>query len=161
MRISYLAWIAAAALVAGAANATEETGTSPTQPPEAAAPDATATGAVERATLTSGILDREPQDELDEVASDRGKVFYFTELRDMPGETVLHRWEHRGEVVSEVRFEIGSARWRTWSSKDVDPERLGQWSVSAVGSDGRVLDTRVFTVVEAGSAAAVPAAPTP
>jgi hypothetical protein len=154
-------WLAAVVLVAGASSATEEQ-TVPTETAAAApAPAASAGGSVERSTLTSVILDREPQDALERVPNDRGKVFYFTEVCDMRGEKVLHRWEHGGAVMAEVPFEIGSTRWRTYSSKDIDPSQLGSWSVSTLDASGRVLDTREFTVVEAAPEVAPPAAAAP
>jgi hypothetical protein len=158
MRIATLApWIAVAALVAGAANATEEQAA----PAPGGAPAAAPTGSVERSAVTSTIVDREPQDALEEVASDLGKVFYFTEVLDMPGETLMHRWEHDGAVMAEVPFEIGGAHWRTYSSKDLDPGSLGRWTVSTVDASGRVLDARGFVVIEAAPEVAPPAAPTP
>jgi hypothetical protein len=162
MRIPTLApWIAALALVAGTSSATEEQAAPTETAAEAPAPTATACGTVERSTVTSVILDREPQDALERVPNDRGKVFYFTEVCDMPGEKVLHRWEHGGAVVAEIPFEIGSTRWRTYSSKDLDPSQLGSWSVSTLDASGRVLDTREFTVVEAAAEVAPPAAAAP
>jgi hypothetical protein len=172
MRIPKLAaWIAAVALVAGAANATEEearpsaaAAESPAPSVDAAeapAPTAAPGGSVERSAVTSLVFDLEPQDALEKVASDRGKIFYFTEVRDLSGGSVLHRWEHDGAVMAEVSFEIGSPRWRTYSSKDIDPSRLGSWSVSTVDASGRVLDTREFEVVEAAPEVAPPAAATP
>jgi hypothetical protein len=162
MRIPTLAaWIAALALVAGASNATEEQAAPAEDAARAAAPTAPPAGSVERSALTSLVFDREPQDALEEVASDRGRIFYFTEVLDMPGETVLHRWEHDGALMAEVPFEVGSTRWRTYSSKDLDPSWLGRWSVSTLDASGRVLDTREFRVVEAAREVAPPAAATP
>lgn len=165
MRIPHLAWITAAALAAGTSNATEEMAATPAKATQSEATSAASAGRVDRSALTGEILDREPQGALEEVSSDRGKVFYFTELADMTGEKVVHRWEHRGEVVAEIPFEVGSTHWRTWSSKDLDPGRTGQWSVSTVDASGKVLDTRIFMVVDGASGAAagdsVPAAPAP
>jgi hypothetical protein len=161
MRIPTLApWLATAALlaIAPAAGAEEPP---PASPVGSAAASAPPSGSVERSVVTSLVFEREPQDALEQVASDAGKVFYFTELRDMPGATVIHRWEHAGEVVAEIPTEVGSARWRTYSTKDLAPDRLGAWTVSTVDSSGRVLDTRQFTVVQAPRATAPPAAPTP
>jgi hypothetical protein len=162
MRIATLAlWIAALALVAAASNATEEEATPTADAAQAPAPTAPPAGSVDRSALTSIVFDREPQDSLEKVANDRGRIFYFTEVLNMPGTTVLHRWEHDGAVMAEVSFEVGSTRWRTHSSKDLDPSWLGPWSVSTVDSNGRVLDTREFTVVEATREVAPPAAATP
>ena len=116
-------------------------------------------GSVDRAALTLTILDREPQGEVSQVTVDQGQIFYFTEVTDMPGETVVHRWEFEGQVLAEVPFEIGSTRWRTYSSKDLLPAWIGDWTVSTLDASGRVLDSRQFSVLDGQAAPALPAAP--
>ena len=84
-------------------------------------------------------MDREPQDSLHSLSNDTLRVFYFTEIRDAAGETVVHRWEWNGRVMAEVPFEVGGPRWRIFSSKSLDPNWLGEWTVSLVDASGRVL----------------------
>ena len=67
--------------------------------------------------VTTAIAEREPQDSITEISSDLTRIFYFTEIREMAGETVIHRWEFGGEVLAEVPFEVGGPRWRAYSSK--------------------------------------------
>jgi hypothetical protein len=83
---------------------------------EAAAPSAPPTVSVDRSALTRAIFDREPVDAVDQVASDSGRVFYVTEIRDLVGATLRHRWEYAGDVMAEVPSEIGGAHWRIYSS---------------------------------------------
>jgi hypothetical protein len=158
MRTRHLALCLATSLLAAggaAATETEQSATPPAKAQEMApqqtapTPSTTPSGSVDRSALTSAIIEREPQDDLREVGIDQGKIFYFTEVHDMPGGTVVHRWEHGGEVVAEVPFEIGGTRWRTYSSKDLMPGWTGAWTVSTLDPAGRVLDTQSFTVVEA------------
>ena len=116
------------------------------------------TGSVSRSAVTRGIVDREPQDELTRVGNDLPEIFYFTELRDLEGDTVVHRWEWNGQVMAEVSFQVGGPRWRVNSSKSLDASWLGQWSVSVLDGAGQVLSQQEFEVVEA---AAEPVAPPP
>lgn len=104
-------------------------------------------GAVARAAITKGIEDREPIDNLAEVTTDTDKVYYFTELRDMEGQTVTHRWEYNGETMAEVAFDVGGPRWRVYSSKNLMPEWTGQWRVSVVDAAGNIVrgDTFMYT----------------
>jgi hypothetical protein len=60
-------------------------------------------GSMARAGFTSGIVDREPQDDLDALTNDHVQVYFFTELRDMQGRTVIHRWMWNGEVMGARR----------------------------------------------------------
>lgn len=112
-------------------------------PAEAAAP--ATQGSVARAIVTSGISEREPVDELTSVGSDVPLVYLFTELRGMQGERVTHRWEHDGQLVSEVGFDVKGQRWRVWSSKTIPAGTTGAWKVHVVNSAGEVLTTREFT----------------
>ncbi len=108
-------------------------------------------GYVERASITTAVIEREPQDDVEVLTNDHVQVFFFTELRDLEGQTVLHRWQLGGELVAEVPIAVGGPRWRAYSSKSLAPEWLGEWEVSAVDGGGRVLATRRFRTVEAAA----------
>lgn len=103
---------------------------------------------VARAQFTSGIRDREPVDRLGpdmgQATPERGGIYYFTDLRDMQGHTAIHRWEHAGRTVAELRFPVRGARWRVYSSKVLTPEMRGEWQVSVTDEQGRVLRTDRF-----------------
>ncbi len=109
--------------------------------------DSMSTGSVARATITSDVQNREPVDSLSTVTTDDSKVFYFTEIQDMAGHTVTHRWEYNGQVMAEVDFEIGGPRWRVYSSKTMTPDRVGNWKVSVVDEDGSPLSVNTFSYV--------------
>jgi hypothetical protein len=113
------------------------------------------TGTVARATFTRGIEDREPVDSISTLSNDAGKVYYFTELRDMAGQTVTHRWEHNGKVMAEVPFTVNGSRWRVFSSKNLDQSWLGEWKVSVVNEAGATLAVNTFTYEKAAAAPAM------
>lgn len=153
MRI--LAWVLSLGLLAGAvpvmaqAEAEAEAPASPAveaaEPVAEPAAEAPKTvGEVARAMVTSGISEREPVDELAEVAADAGNVYFFTELRGMQGQQVVHRWVYNDQVMAEVPFNVNGQRWRVWSSKTLKPEWTGTWSVSVVAGNGEVLVSRQF-----------------
>ncbi len=97
---------------------------------------------VARAQFTSGISDREPVDRLDPIPGHSAEVTFFTELRNLDGRTVRHRWMHGGEAHAEVAFRVGGPRWRVWSSKQLLPDWHGEWTVEVVDEDGSVLGSR-------------------
>ena len=80
----------------------------------------------------------------------------FSEIREAPGETITHRWEWGGKLMAEVSFDVGGSRWRVHSRKRLDPNWLGEWTVTVLDSAGRVLSSDSFTYTDAG-AEAVPA----
>ncbi len=109
---------------------------------------ATPAGSVARAVFTQGINDREPIDAVSTVSNDANQIYYFTELKDMAGQTVTHRWEYNGKVMAEVPFNVGSDRWRTYSSKNLDPLWLGEWKVSVVDAAGSTINVNTFTYTQ-------------
>lgn len=124
--------------------AVPETGPVPTAAP------APRHGGVARAQFTSGIHRREPVDRLgptlSAAANRAGGVYYFTELHDMQGHTVFHRWELDGKKVAEVRFPVRGRRWRVYSSKVINHSLAGQWRVVVTDDRGRILHSDAIRV---------------
>lgn len=109
-------------------------------------------GEVLRSGFTSGIDGREPVDRILSLSTEERKVYYFTELQGMSGQSVRHRWQHEGRLMAEVVFQVGGSRWRVWSSKNLIPAWTGQWRVQVVTEDGRVLREETFEYKPAGQA---------
>jgi hypothetical protein len=124
------------------------------EPAKAATPRATtvsteegrvATPHVALARFTTAIENLEPVDAVTFLTNDTSKIHFFTDLRGLEGNTITHRWEHDGEVMADVPFEVRGARWRVWSSKSLQPQWLGSWTVSVLKADGEVLAAESFT----------------
>lgn len=108
------------------------------------AQDDTEEATIKRAVFTTGIEDREPVDQVDSLATDVDKIFFFTEIAAMEGSSVTHRWIHDGETLAEVTFNVGGPRWRVWSSKNLIPTWVGDWTVECVDSTGNQLSEASF-----------------
>jgi len=105
------------------------------QPPQQISSDQ-----VSRFAYTTDIHDREPVDSLNRLHGDVAHVYYFTELNNMTGQNVLHRWEYGGEIHAQVEFNVGGPRWRVWSRKDIPHQFAGgQWTVSVINAAGEVI----------------------
>ena len=136
--------------------------TEPAEPAAAQEQSGFNPGTVARSAFTSSIEDREPVDTLQQMNAVEQKVYFFTELRDMEGQTATHRWELNGDVMAEVAFEVKGSRWRVWSSKNLQPEWVGEWKVSVLNSANDVIsETSLNITAETGgeTAPAAPAAP--
>ena len=107
-----------------------------------------AEGSIAREMYTTGVQDREPVDQITAVTADMSRVYYFTELRDLTGQRVTHRWEHAGQTVFEVPFEVGGARWRVWSSKELQSGLTGDWTVVVVDGNGTELSRTTLAVTQ-------------
>lgn len=96
-------------------------------------------GSVVRSTFTSSVEQREPVDSIMSLSCDQGQIFYFTELRNLEGQVVTHRWTYEGDLMADITINVGGPRWRAWSSKRLIPEWLGEWSVQVLDDSGQVL----------------------
>lgn len=115
-------------------------------------------GSVVRSAFTREIDDREPTENLQKLTNENGEVKFFTELRDMNGQTAIHRWEYDGKVVAEVEFNVQGPRWRVWSSKSLVPQWTGDWKVSVVNGAGEVISEKNLAYDVATATMSTPAA---
>ncbi|TCI02632.1 DUF2914 domain-containing protein [Corallincola luteus] len=98
---------------------------------------------VERHTLTTAIVQKEPQDKLPAGSIVTGgelqTLYYFTELSGLAGKTVHHRWLYNERVIADISLPVGSDRWRTYSSKRISASLPGQWRVELRGPSQELL----------------------
>ena len=99
---------------------------------------------IARAQFTNGVYKREPVDSLQELSlagAEHGavKVFFFSELRGLAGKTVTHRWLYEDKEVANIKFRVGSDRWRVYSSKNIQSNKAGAWKVTINDAAGDVL----------------------
>ncbi len=95
--------------------------------------------------FTTGIENREPIDQVTFVGTDIEKIYLFSDLRGLVGQTVTHRWSYKGETMAEVAFEVRGPRWRVWSSKNLRLNWVGDWTVEVVSQDGEVFASETFS----------------
>ena len=109
-------------------------------PTESPVPDAY----VARAQFTTDIVDREPVDQVVSVGEDQRTIYFFTDLRNLQGRTVTHRWEFEGQLMQEVEFEVGGPRWRVYSKRTLNPGVTGKWTVLVLDQSGWPLHASIF-----------------
>ncbi|MDF2177964.1 DUF2914 domain-containing protein [Aliiglaciecola sp. CAU 1673] len=107
-----------------------------------------------RSQLTSAVVAREPVDDLrGEVIgkpNEITQVVFFTQLDDMQGQDVVHKWFYQGELMAEVPMSVRSPNWRTWSSKRLLPAWQGNWQVQLWSGDKLLLSKEFrFTLASA------------
>lgn len=106
---------------------------------------------IARALFTTGIVDREPIDQILVLNNKQNNVFFFTDLRHFDGKTIIHKWIYNDKVESVVEFKVKGPRWRIFSKKEVKPQQLGKWTVIIQDGSGRAVKASVFRVVDEGS----------
>ncbi|HET6780581.1 MAG TPA: DUF2914 domain-containing protein [bacterium] len=98
-----------------------------------------------RDVLATGIENRQPVEANGQIKADVGQLFYFNDVQGGPG-TIQHVWTWQGRTMATVSLEVKSARFRTWSSKRIQPEWTGKWRVESRSSDGTVLSFKEFEI---------------
>ena len=60
---------------------------------------------------------------------------------------IVHQWTYKGMVVARVNMLIDrSINWRCWSIVNIDPRKIGAWSVSVMDTNEIVFGTTNFYV---------------
>lgn len=94
------------------------------------------------------IKDRTPLNIIEELDNSFGKIYFFTNIRNLQGQSIRHRWIYKNKVMAEVEFDINGPRWRVWSSKNLWPTWLGEWSVEVLNANSEVLYKKEFNYIE-------------
>lgn len=102
---------------------------------------------IARSMFSTGIVDREPIDQILVLSTKQKEVFFFSELRYFNGQTILHKWIYKGKVESVVEFKVKGPRWRIYSKKEIKPQQLGKWTVIIQDESGRAVKASVFRLV--------------
>jgi len=106
---------------------------------------------VKRSQFTTAIVNREPTDNVVTLTNNSDKIYFFTELSNLKGHKITHRWKYENKLMAEIKFKVASDRWRVFSSKKLKPGWVGQWSVELVDENGTPLDVENLQVVDAHS----------
>jgi len=108
-------------------------------------------GKVARAIVTTAIENREPIDRVLILENSSPKIFFFSDLRHMQGQTITHRWEYEGKVVMRKTFDVKGPRWRVFSLKEMEPDMLGHWTVVITDKNDCPIKAVIFQYVKEGS----------
>ena len=101
-------------------------------------------GSVANATFTSDIDDGAPVDFRQGFDTNTPVVYYYTEILDLHGQTVIHRWKLEGKVMQEVPIAVKRSRQAVWSKSVMQPDWTGNWTVEVVNERGEVIEMDNF-----------------
>ena len=145
------------ALLTGAALAADAPAAGTAAAAPAAAPaeaKPAATGSVAKAQFTSDVQNREPVDELTTLDNSHTRIYFYAVLVNLQGQEVTFRWSYNDVTQAEVKQTPSSARYRTKTSKELDPSKLGTWKVEVMDASGNVLTSKTFEYTKATAAPA-------
>jgi DUF2914 family protein len=90
------------------------------------------------------VVDRELVGRSDTFHLGTGVIFWTFVTGGRPGETIRHRWTHKGRTAGVVDLRLAGPSWRTQSRRTLVPGTEGEWVVEALDSAGRVLVRHEF-----------------
>ena len=99
---------------------------------------------ISEAVFAKDVKERTPIEIITEADQSLGKIYFFTNIRNLAGDQITHRWLYKDKVKAEVSFDIGGNRWRVWSSKNLWPTWTGTWRVDVLNAQGEVLLSKTF-----------------
>jgi hypothetical protein len=102
---------------------------------------------VQDAAVGTFVTNRVPFGTASHFSSTVGELYAFTHIVGAESDTrVTHKWYYGEKLMAEVQLRVGADNWRTWSSKKVRADWVGEWRVEVIAEDGTKLDTITFTV---------------
>ena len=76
-----------------------------------------------------------------------GTLFCLTRINGAQGSTyVTHVWHFGDEERARVRLDVHSSSWRTYSSKIILPQQIGEWHVDVLGLEDELLKRLQFEI---------------
>ncbi len=99
---------------------------------------------ISQAVFATYVVDRQPIEIITETDNSLKKIYFFTNIRNLTGDKITHRWIYKDNIKAEVSFDIKGKRWRVWSSKNIWHTWTGIWTVEVVNSIGEVLLTKTI-----------------
>jgi len=94
---------------------------------------------ISQAVFATSVVDRQPVEIITEADDSLGKIYFFTNVRQLSGDRITHRWIYQNKTKAEISFDIKGDRWRVWSSKNIWHTWTGKWTVEVVDQLGKVL----------------------
>ena len=96
------------------------------------------------ALFTTKIVKRYPANEITNLENPYQAISFYSELQDMSGQRITHRWSHGGEVAFNASFKVRADHWRIWSTQLLPTDMPGEWKVEIVNENDEVLEVRAL-----------------
>ena len=102
---------------------------------------------LEEAAICRNIVNRVPIGRSSVFPAGIERLYCFTKVVGAKADTaIIHHWYLNGKLKSSVTLPVNSASWRTWSSKQITPNELGDWMVEVLRADGHAMESILFLV---------------
>lgn len=103
---------------------------------------------VNQAVICQDVIERSPIGIADVFDKDSGKLYCFSNVigAAAPNSLIIHNWYYQGTLQASVKLPVRSTSWRTWSTKSINPDKVGEWMVEILSGEGIPLHSIIFFV---------------
>jgi len=108
-------------------------------------------GQVNRAFFTTKLKKNEPVNEVLILENTIQDLYFFSDVKNMQGKTLLHVWEYQGKRILSKKFKITKNRQRLISKIKLQSAKTGEWMVIIEDEQGLPVKAVVFKYVKKGS----------
>lgn len=101
---------------------------------------------VTRFIITSSVIENEPVGTINGITFDNNiaTVYAFSEVNNLKDSSLYYIWRFNGKDVAKVKINIGGQRWRSHSSKFIQANMQGEWTVELQNGKGEILAANQF-----------------
>jgi hypothetical protein len=101
---------------------------------------------ISRAIFSTSLEEREPANNLETVPYGEKTIFFFTEILNANATSLTHLWTYNDIEIARVKLNIGSDKWRTWSSKQIWHLTPGELKVQVLDAENMILAEKTLTI---------------
>ena len=102
---------------------------------------------VDELVICTGIEERQPVGVDTAFVKTVGQLYCFVKLSSESNDTsIFHTWFYNDKEMAKVELSVKGKTWRTWSSKRIVEDWVGNWKVEVTSLTGDVLKTAEFIV---------------
>ena len=101
-------------------------------------------GNVSSKAFTTAIVDGKPADDQKAFENTVNKIYFYTVLEGLKGQTVTHRWKYSGRVISNAAISVTDDPFSTWSSNSMESNWTGFWTVEVLDKNSKVIGVDTF-----------------
>jgi len=113
---------------------------------EATQPAALSIKVDEMAVCTS-VEDRQPVGTDTSFVKTIGQLYCFVKISGESDSTsIFQTWIYNDKEMAKVELSVKGKSWRTWSSKRIVEDWVGNWKVEVSDATGNVLMTKEFVI---------------
>ena len=102
---------------------------------------------IKRFVIAKKIANKEPLGAIDEINFDTNNiatVYAYSVSSGLKDQILYYRWTLNGKTLAKVSVAVGANRWRSYSSKFIQPQMHGEWQVLLENKQGEILASNQF-----------------